>query len=65
MTVLFPHAGLPPDDLAAAARRLANDLALLAAGHEPDPDALANAPMLDWWRPAQRTTRQRTSAHST
>ncbi len=54
MTVLFPRAGLSPDDLAAAARRLADDLAFLAAGRAPDPGALADAPVLDLWRPARR-----------
>ncbi len=56
MSVLFPRAGVTPDELADAARRLAGDLALLASGAQPSPDALADAPILDWWTPAQRTT---------
>ncbi len=56
MNVLFPSAGHTPDELAAAARRLADDLARLASGSDPDPAALADAPILDWWSPAQRRT---------
>ncbi len=54
MSVLFPSAGHTPDELAAAARRLADDLAFLAAGAEPDPAALADAPVLDRWSPGIR-----------
>jgi hypothetical protein len=44
MSVLFPRAGVTPDQLAAAARRLADDLALLAGRSDPDPAVLADAP---------------------
>ena len=55
MSVLFPRAGVTPDQLADAARRLADDLALLAAGSDPDPAVLTDARALHLLRPAQRT----------
>jgi hypothetical protein len=54
MTVLFPHAGVPPEQLAADARRLADDLAALVSGAPPSRKMLADAPILDQWAPAVR-----------
>lgn len=51
---LFPSAGHTPAELATAARRLADDLALLASGAPPTPEMLANSPILDFWGPAIR-----------
>jgi hypothetical protein len=54
VSILFPNAPGSPADLADAARRLADDLAALAEGRDPDPAVLAAAPLLDLWRPATR-----------
>lgn len=51
---LFPSAGHTPTELAAAVRRLADDLALLATGASPTAEMLADAPVLDRWRPGLR-----------
>ena len=56
MSVLFPTAGGTPDDLVDAARRLADDLARLAARAGPAPSVLAAAPILDFWQPSVRPT---------
>ncbi len=56
MTTIFPSAGDAPDQLVADARRLADDLALLASGAPPSPEMLADAPVLDFWWPGIRRT---------
>ena len=56
MTILFPRAGVSPDELVADARRLADDLAMLVEAGAPPADILASAPLLDFWGPALRST---------
>ena len=51
MSVFFP--GDDPDRILLVAHSLATDLQQIAAGG-PSPDDLRNAPILDYWRLAQR-----------
>ncbi len=54
MTILYPGAASPAD-IIERARRLADEIERLAADGAPTAADLARAPVLDLYRPAQRT----------